>query len=227
MATQQKNTIQLNFQAYDFIKSQIIWNALKPNEKIDITRLCKELNMSRGPIVSAITRLQYDGYVDVIPKSGTFVRNHTKQELEIIYKSRAALEKTIVASYGVRINHDELLRCSDDFKNLYNDIDSLDIWARFMSIDVRFHALLMSQCEEIILREISNICDLTKRSRFLLLSLSNTLESRKQTLKANLDLHLEIISALLSGDTENASSLVFQDIMSTWEEISQFSHILL
>lgn len=220
VVTIQKNL--MNEQAYEHLKNMIITNQLKPNEKINVSQLALEFNTSKAPVSLAITKLQQDGFIVVLPQSGTFVRRHSYSELEIIYKSRACLEKVIVETYGDKLDKGELKNVREAFAS-YKTMGNYDeeVHQQLFELDMQFHRLIVGMCDEIIRREISNITDLTKRSRLLFLKSVKSYEDRVRVLRHNTTCHIEIIDALLANDIPGAAEMVHHDIMFTWENVKE------
>ena len=63
---------------------------------LQVKSLAEELQVSRTPISVSLSALERDGYVVVQPQRGTFVRELTPFELEIIFKARASLGKLVI-----------------------------------------------------------------------------------------------------------------------------------
>lgn len=221
----QKNL--MSDQVYRRIKELIIANQLKPNEKLNLAQLAEEMQTSKAPVSLALSRLQDDGYVVVLPQSGTFVRRLSTSELNIIYKSRASLEQLIVETYGDRLQPADLRQAREAFQHYAHwDHYSDAIHRELFDLDMRFHELLVSVCDEIIRREVQNITDLTKRSRLLLLKAVYTDGDRAAMINNNVRCHLEIIDALLRHDTTAAGERVYHDVIATWTRISALTDII-
>ena len=94
------NEPALNKRAYNIIKNRIIFDKLHPGQQLSIASLAEELQVSRTPISVSLSALERDGYVVVQPQRGTFVRELTPFELEIIFKARASLGKLVIESAG-------------------------------------------------------------------------------------------------------------------------------
>jgi len=213
----------LNEQVYNYIKEKIINDELKPNEKIDVTLLAKKLNVSRTPVTAALSRLQHDGYVTILPQSGTFVRNHSYNELYIIYKSRAYLEKAIVETYGSQYRKAALLDIRRQFEELGGrDENPDDVQNQLFAVDLKFHEMLLESCEEIIRSNVISIADLTKRSRLLYFKLARDPATNLARIRRNIKIHCDIIDALLTGDYDKAGQLVYNDIITTFDCIKSF-----
>ena len=61
-------------QAYEQIKGNILDLRYKPGDKLSEARLADELQLGRSPIRAALARLEGEGWIRVLPQSGTFVR---------------------------------------------------------------------------------------------------------------------------------------------------------
>ena len=110
----------------------------------------------------------------------------------------------------------------------YSDWDyySDAVHRELFDLDMQFHEMLVSVCDEIIRREVQNITDLTKRSRLLLLKAVYSDEARAATINNNVQCHIAIIDALLQNDTNVAGDCVYHDVISTWTQISALTDII-
>ncbi len=95
--------------AYEAIKSRIIECGYPPGTKISEARLVEELGLGRSPIRSALARLRGEGWVEVSPQSGSYVKELTQQEMKEIFDFRLLLE-THVARLAAKNITDERLR---------------------------------------------------------------------------------------------------------------------
>ena len=59
--------------AYDEIKEAIITERYKPDQLLSGRELAEELGVSRTPVMEALRRLSYEGFVEHIPDKGMFV----------------------------------------------------------------------------------------------------------------------------------------------------------
>lgn len=77
---------------YVHLKERIASGMLIPGQAIDIQALMDELNVSRTPVQEALTRLEQEGFVKIVPQVGVFMRTPSSQELYETLLSRAVLE---------------------------------------------------------------------------------------------------------------------------------------
>ncbi|MDR7434264.1 MAG: GntR family transcriptional regulator [Armatimonadota bacterium] len=78
--------------AYVEIRARILNGTFRPRERLIEERLARELGMSRTPIRQALTRLEAEGLVSLIPNRGAVVCSYTPQDVLEIYDLRALLE---------------------------------------------------------------------------------------------------------------------------------------
>jgi DNA-binding GntR family transcriptional regulator len=95
--------------AYETIKSRIIDCSYPPGAKISEARLVDELGIGRSPIRTALARLRGEGWIEVNPQSGSYVKELSRQEMKDIFDFRILLE-THVARLAAENITDEQLR---------------------------------------------------------------------------------------------------------------------
>src|SRR5690625_3156449 len=194
------NLKKLNEQVYAAIKNAIIEDELKPGEKLSVERISKELGVSRTPVSNAMQVLERDGYVIILPQSGTYVRQLSLEEIKAIYELRESIEGMIVKLIINKIDRQQLKQFSksfDQFLSRYNDVEVID---EYFNLDLAFHEYLISLCPQIIQKDIRNIIDLTKRSRKLNLLYEMKEKEIISIMEKEINNHKDIIKSLLKGD---------------------------
>lgn len=58
---------------YDILEHEIAQLKILPGETISENPLCKRFHISRTPVRSVLQRLQYAGFVQIVPHKGTIV----------------------------------------------------------------------------------------------------------------------------------------------------------
>jgi DNA-binding GntR family transcriptional regulator len=74
------------------LREAIISTKLPPGTLLRDDQLMQQLGVGRTPVREAIQRLQRDGFVEVIPRRGTFVSKIDITDLAAIYEVRTRLE---------------------------------------------------------------------------------------------------------------------------------------
>lgn len=77
---------------YEKIKDKILEENLAPNTRLISDQLAEEMGVSRTPVKEALLRLEKEGFVHSVPRSGTYVNRFTPEEMEEIYDIREVLE---------------------------------------------------------------------------------------------------------------------------------------
>ena len=62
--------------AYEKIKEAIITEKYKTDQFLSSRELCADLGISRTPVMEALRRLAYEGFVEAVPDKGMFVSGH-------------------------------------------------------------------------------------------------------------------------------------------------------
>jgi DNA-binding GntR family transcriptional regulator len=96
--------------AYDAIKSRIIDCSYAPGTKFSEARLVEELGVGRSPIRSALARLSSEGWIEVSPQSGSYVKALSEQEVQEIFDFRLLLETHVARLAAANISDDQLRR---------------------------------------------------------------------------------------------------------------------
>ena len=78
--------------AYSKIKEMIFQQKLAPGQRLIYKDLCEVLNISRTPIINALTRLEQEGYVKSESFRGFYVKPIDLQEVSDHFGIREALE---------------------------------------------------------------------------------------------------------------------------------------
>ena len=79
------------------LREQIISGALRPDERVNETKVTREQGLSRSPVREALRILEAEGLVTLEPHRGARVRALSEQDLDEIFDVRLMLE-----NHGVR-----------------------------------------------------------------------------------------------------------------------------
>jgi DNA-binding GntR family transcriptional regulator len=130
-----------SFEAYEKIKRGILDLRYRPGEKLSETRLAEDLNLGRSPIRTALARLGGEGWIKVLPQSGTFVRELSPQEVADVAELRLLLEAHAAHRAAERIGPDDLNLLRAEFEALKaKGVDGH--FEEFLRLDDHFHTTL-------------------------------------------------------------------------------------
>src|SRR5271163_1927200 len=89
---QRKKSAKLAAEVYGRIRADIYDFRLLPGDRFSEGEIADRLQVSRTPVREALFRLQRDGYVDVLYRSGWQVRPFDMQQFQNLYEVRIVLE---------------------------------------------------------------------------------------------------------------------------------------
>jgi DNA-binding GntR family transcriptional regulator len=80
----------------EYIRNAIYRGALKPRERVIEEVVANALKCSRGPVREAFLRLERDGLVVTVARRGTFIRDISRESIEVVFEMRGKLEALCV-----------------------------------------------------------------------------------------------------------------------------------
>jgi DNA-binding GntR family transcriptional regulator len=135
-----RSATNASFSVYSHIKQSIINLIYLPGEKLSESGLADELGVGRSPIRTALARLESEGWVEVSPQSGTFVRALSRREIADVTELRGILEVHCIGLTAERISQTELGALQNAFRESRTHIHQGNAEA-FIHIDNQLHAL--------------------------------------------------------------------------------------
>ena len=184
--------------AYRTMRQRILDNVWPPGYRALEQELALELGMSRTPVREALSRLQRDGLVEVIPRHGMTVLPVSADDMRDIYEMLTALE-AMAAELAVRRRPSEaqlkpLLAASRDMGRALQ-VDDLDIWA---AADERFHRHLVALSgNRLLIDAVQNCWDRAHRARMV------TLRMRPKPAHSTRE-HMDVVDKIRAGDARGA-----------------------
>ncbi len=136
------NHVSITDKVYNRITDSILNNEFKAGERIVAEKIAKIFKVSRTPIREAFVRLEKDGFIYSVPRSGTFVCKFTEEDIKEIYEVREVLEGLAARFASKNPDMDALKEMSDACESYKLGIDREDI-DLCLSNDVRFHRSLV------------------------------------------------------------------------------------
>jgi len=91
--------------AYGHLRDDIVHGRIKPGEVISTGQIAKAMGISSMPVRAALTRLETEGLLTILPQKGVVVSTVSLVELEELFLIRSRLEG--LAAYSACINMTE------------------------------------------------------------------------------------------------------------------------
>lgn len=185
----------LKLKAYNAIKDKIIRCEYPPSTLISEEALREELGVSRTPIRDAISRLEQEGLLTILPKKGIMVSGLSLSEINAIFEIRMLYEPYVLLNYGHRLNDEKLL----EFYNICTQSAVLK-HDEFYKMDDEFHAFIIASTSNRYIHHTYHLIQ-NQNLRFRVMT-GNQPNNRIE--RSNHE-HLTIIKACLRKDWKNAA----------------------
>lgn len=95
--------------AYSSLKNMVFLQKIVPGQKLVYRELSKMLGMSATPVQVALARLESEGFVELVPNVGYFVKKIVPKEIEDLFDVRRVLEAHAV-ELAIQYQNVECLR---------------------------------------------------------------------------------------------------------------------
>jgi GntR family transcriptional regulator, rspAB operon transcriptional repressor len=145
--------------AYREIKQRIIEGNYAPGKKLSEARLSAELGVGRSPIRTALARLQAEGWIEISPQSGTYVRGLSGKEIDDVLEIRLVLETYVAGLAAKRITDavlKQLRRAFDAFGSTVTNERVND----YLELDLEVHvAMHHAAGNSLITQNLLNLID--------------------------------------------------------------------
>ena len=187
----------LSDQAYEIIKDAIITGSLIPGEVLAEERLAQQLEISRTPIKSALTRLLYERIAELNSSGNIVVANITEEDVHDITIVRMRVEALAVELLENKIT-DYQISVLENLINKYSNVIENKGIEEMLECDYQFHTTIAEFTgNEFLIDTIRNANNIIK----VYLMLSGTYE--KYSIVANEE-HKMVVDYMRNGDFKRA-----------------------
>jgi len=181
------------------ILQRIIDGQYPPGHRLKELQLAREFNTSQAPVREALRELEATGVIESEPHRGSRVRTVSERELSEAYQVRAVLEQLAGELAAGQFSGSETLlqRQADKVRRAYEK-GNMQEYARH---DLAFHRMIVAAAGNQVLLENWDALRFDIRTRLFL-------GHSKPSLQSTLDLHDEIVKALIQGKRKLAGQLL-------------------
>jgi DNA-binding GntR family transcriptional regulator len=172
--------------AYKTIKSSIVECVFLPGSFLRDCDLVEQLGISRTPIREAISRLEQENFVKIIPQRGVMVQGVGYREISDIFQVRVIIEPYILRNYFEQLD----LALIGDLRKGFLRAKAEDNESDKYRLDDELHATIRSLCPNKYLVDLlDNIYEQNHRLRILC-------GKSKTRLEKSVDEHIEILELI-------------------------------
>lgn len=198
MQQQKKNQPRLAEKAAEAIRDMVIGNVFEPGEPLSEVRIGEMLGISRTPVREAISQLDQEGLLRIIPGRGAIVAKMTVEDIKEINDLRMVLEPLAVETALNDISDEDVKRCRyiwEQFLDRFEKGENLSS-EELSEADTALHGLILDRCKNNRLRNFLNVLHF-QIMRYVFASWK-TQEYVADTIRQ----HLDIVHFLQAKDVE-------------------------
>ncbi|MBO0454933.1 GntR family transcriptional regulator [Candidatus Enterococcus murrayae] len=200
---------------YLFLQEEIIHLHLRPNEKLNESRIANELKISRTPVRKALDKLLEEFLVEKKGKLYT-VASMSKSESLLLCEARIAIEGYAVFLATSKITPEQIKRL-EELTVEYEQVDLEDGSWQYAECDHAFHNIVIEAAENPHISRMYETMELRLRHyRHCLIG-----EIGRKQLRPILDKsarnHRAILNAIKLGFADQAKALIEKDIRGMYE----------
>lgn len=201
--------ISLKQAAYTSIKNKILTCEYLPNSFLNEDLLCEELQVSRTPIRDALSRLEQENLIRIVPKKGFFVSPLTVGEINMAFEARLLIEPYIIKNYCGHLSNDVLESLFENI-NKSRQYIAANNQDELFNLDDLFHREILNQCNNTyIIQTYNSVHNQNCRLRII----SGRYDDNR--LNATIDEHLKILEHLAKRDLDGAAKAMEEHLFNS------------
>lgn len=188
--------------AYQILKERLVNCIYEPGSILNEAQLASELELSRTPIREAISRLETDGFIKVMPKKGIYVSDIQLSDVLQIFQTRFEIEPVALRMAAPHLPMDQLIAFRNKFREDLTDIPN------GFRLDTAMHLFIIEHCgNRYIIDMMHKVFD--DNTRVVIASKQNQVKIHDARME-----HLDIIETLMDKEYDKAAQLMSSHIES-------------
>jgi len=191
--------------AYEALKARILGLDLHPGQRLVERDIATELGVSRVPLREALTLLESEGLVVLVPRQGAVVAPFTRDDVEHLFEVRENVEVLAFRLAALRRSESDLAAMRASVDAARAALDTHDD-AATAAANAGFHAAVVTACGNPLLR--SMLAPLDARVRWLF-HLTKQRDTREQC-----EEHAAMLAAIEARDEDAVAVLAAQHVAS-------------
>ena len=187
----------LKQQIYCDLKDKLIHCVYPPGTVLNEMILTEEYGVSRTPVREAVSQLELDQYVTVLPKKGIYVRDLTIDDALHIFQTRIEIEPITLKLAQPYLNIEKLLEFRSRFERKEDDLEHA------YELDMAMHLYLIDCCRNTYLINMMHRL-FEDNTRMIIYTGQNKLKIHNARAE-----HIEILDSLIAmRDPEECAALM-------------------
>ena len=148
-----RSIVSLKKQVVESLRTAIFDRRFAPGERLVERELCEMLDVSRTLLREALSQLEAEGVVQIIPHRGPIVAIYTAEDAKSIYEVRAALEEMAGRCFVERATEQECKALETAFAEMKRSCTS-KLGADHLTVKTQFYAALTTGAHNPVLVEM-------------------------------------------------------------------------
>jgi GntR family transcriptional regulator of vanillate catabolism len=157
VSTQDEDATSQSMRALLRLRQLVLGGEFEPGTRMSELPLVKRLGVSRTPLRLALATLEHEGLLEMLPGGGYALRRFTRADIDDAIELRGILEGTAARFAAERGCEDERLAemrvCNDEMEVVVH-MEGYESFVRYVDINERFHALLISIADSPMLARV-------------------------------------------------------------------------
>lgn len=195
----------LTDRVYETIKQKILSGEFADGQRLNLTELARQLNVSNSPLREAMSRLEKVGLVRVVPYRGPFVRSMSPAEVAEMFDVRIALETLAARLVAVTASAETLDRL-DTICREYELACQKGTDEQVSAADIAFHETIARAAQNQTLIELLQMLSDWTRLFIQLIKYNKTATAPSQG-------HRRILDAIRAGNKVDAAAAMRQHLL--------------
>jgi GntR family transcriptional regulator, trigonelline degradation regulator len=148
-----RSLVSLKKQVVESLRTAIFDRRFSPGDRLVERELCEMLDVSRTLLREALSQLEAEGVVQIIPHRGPIVAVYTAEDAKSIYEVRAALEEMAGRCFVERATQSECKALETAFAEMKRSCTS-KLGADHLTVKTKFYAALTMGAHNPVLVEM-------------------------------------------------------------------------
>ncbi len=188
--------MSLTKKAYSIIKAKILSCEYPPDTFLNEGELMAEIGVSRTPIREAMTKLEHENLVRIVPKKGVIVSGISLGEIKDVYQVRELLEPFIIRTWGKNVDQKVLIAYRESLEHYDSELPE----ETKFQLDNQLHRVIFDYCEnKYFVQLLDTVYDQTNRIRIIS---GKKIRRRLEDTRVE---HLAIVDRFLENNIEAAA----------------------
>jgi DNA-binding GntR family transcriptional regulator len=203
----------LSDQIREYLVDAILNGVYRAGDRIVETRVAQQLGVSQGAVREALREMEWMGFLESQPFSGTYVKDLTIADLQEIYPVRAALEALGARLAVLRLTDeqlDELERMVEDMVRVSEAGDA----RQMVELDYAFHRAIITASGNSVLVRSWSLFQFSYWTTINTAALYNDLVNLARR-------HYPVLEALRSRDPERAAQAMHDHLSGMIDLVSK------